>query len=93
MGEAAVILAPHGAGLTNMMFCRPDTHVMEIIDPGFPNPNFYALASAMQLRYWLVEGQGLGSGHPLDNDLCVEPSRVEAVLADLDLSSRREAVA
>ncbi len=32
MGETAVLLAPHGAGLTNMMFCAPGTQVVEIAD-------------------------------------------------------------
>lgn len=84
MAGTAVLLAPHGAGLTNMMFCPPGAHVVEIADPGFPNPNFYALACAMGLHYWLVRGAGLGDGHPLDQDLRADPDAVRAVLARLD---------
>lgn len=80
MRETAVLLAPHGAGLTNMMFCPPGLHVIEIADLTFPNPNFYALASALGHGYWLVRGQGLGEVHPLQKDLQVEPAAVGSVL-------------
>ena len=30
MNRADVVIAPHGAGLANMVFARPDTHVIEI---------------------------------------------------------------
>jgi hypothetical protein len=85
MSETAVLLAPHGAGLTNMIFCRPGTQVVEIADLSFPNPNFYALASALGLGYWLVEGRFTGDPRlpPLDRDLAVEPARVEAALRAL----------
>jgi hypothetical protein len=81
MAETAILVAPHGAGLTNMMFCAPGAHVVEIADTAYPNPNFYALASAMGLNYWLVPAKGVGEGHPLELDLTVRP---EAVLEAVD---------
>lgn len=84
MRETAVLCAPHGAGLTNMMFCAPGTHVIEIADLGFPNPNFYALASALGHRYWLVSADSLGDCHPLEKDLRVEPGAVSGVLRALE---------
>jgi len=69
MMETRVLVAPHGAGLTNMIFCAPGTQVVEIADFGFPNPNFYALASALGHDYWLIPGEGVGEGHPLVVDL------------------------
>lgn len=86
MGETKVLLAPHGAGLTNMMFCQAGAHVVEIADPAYPNPNFYALASAMGLSYWLVRAslvQEKGR-HRLDCDLSVEEAAVLDVLAALE---------
>jgi capsular polysaccharide biosynthesis protein len=86
MGETKVLLAPHGAGLTNMMFCPPGTHVVEIADTSYPNPNFYALACAMGLHYWLVRARLLpGEGrHRLDRDLEVDPAGVADVIAALE---------
>ncbi len=85
MGETAVLAAPHGAGLTNMMFCAPGTQVVEIADTGFPNPNFYALASAMGHDYWLVRARGVGNEHPLDQNLSVDAEALRAVLERLPL--------
>jgi capsular polysaccharide biosynthesis protein len=83
MQETAVLVAPHGAGLTNMLFCAPGTHIVEIASLGFPNPNFYALASAMKHRYWLLPADALGDEHPLERDLRVDAGAVESLLAQV----------
>jgi hypothetical protein len=80
MSEAAVVVAPHGAGLTNVLFCPEGSHVVEIADRAYPNPNFYALAAAMGLKYWLVPASGVGGGHPLMQDLSVEHGNALAVV-------------
>ena len=86
MGETRALMAPHGAGLTNMMFCAPGTQVIEIAEPRYPNPNFYALAAAMGHGYWKVDAAFAGdaSVDRLDRDLAVDPGAVEAVLRDLE---------
>lgn len=92
MQAADVVVAPHGAGLTNVIFCRPGTDVVEIADPGFPNPNFYALSSAMGHRYWYVPAESIGTSHPLERDLTVSQSAVEGVLGRIGIvpfSARR----
>ena len=72
MQQSAILLAPHGAGLTNMVFCPEGTDVIELADPSYPNPNFYALASAMGHRYWLLDAQATGTGHALEKDLTAD---------------------
>lgn len=80
MRETAVLVAPHGAGLTNMLFCPEGTHVVEFADLSFPNPNFYAVASAMQLNYWLLKAEGKGDVHPLEKDLWIDPETLQHTL-------------
>jgi hypothetical protein len=80
MKEAAVVVAPHGAGLTNVLFCPPGTDVVELADLSFPNPNFYALASAMGHRYWIVDGESVGDTHPLEKDLRVDVDEVMRIV-------------
>lgn len=80
MRETAVLAAPHGAGLTNMMFCPKGADIIEIADLGFPNPNFYALAAAMGHRYCLIPATSLGDVHPLEKDLQVDPVLVSETL-------------
>jgi hypothetical protein len=83
MRETAILFAMHGAGLTNMMFCGPETHVVEIADLGFPNPNFYAVASALGHHYWLLSGTAVGEEHPLQRDMKVDPDTIRNVLPEL----------
>lgn len=85
MSQTAMLAAPHGAGLTNMMFCPPGAQVVEIAWLGFPNPNFYALASAMGLGYALVPAEPFGDATPLQRDMVAD---VEAVQAALDAAER-----
>lgn len=76
MAETAVLLAPHGAGLTNMLACAAGAQVAEIADIAYPNPNFYALACAMGLGYRRVPAAAVGNGHPLHRDLRTDPALV-----------------
>lgn len=83
MGRTRALAGPHGAGLTNQLFCPPGASVLEIADLGFPNPNFYAMAAGLGHHYAIVGAAAEGEGHPLFRDLRVEPERVRAALAAL----------
>ena len=80
MAGAEAVVAPHGAGLANILFCRPGTRVLEIADPAYPNPNFYAMAAGLGLDYGLLHGRGVGGGHPLDQDLAVDADALRAAV-------------
>lgn len=49
--DADVIVAPHGAGLANLVFCRPGTKVLEIMPPNWMSPCYFILAKSAGLRY------------------------------------------
>ncbi len=83
MRETRILFSIHGAGLTNMMFCAPGTHVVEVADLSFPNPNFYAVASALEHEYWLLSGTPIGDEHPLRRDMYAEPGMVRDLLPRL----------
>ena len=84
MSETKVLAGPHGAGLTNMMFCPEGAHVIEIAWLGFPNPNFYAVAAAMGHDYSIVSAAAFGDVRPLERDLRVDPRAVQDALGTLD---------
>lgn len=52
--RAKVILGPHGAGLSHMLFAEPGTHVIEFQFMKDPPMMFWHLAEALQQDYWLL---------------------------------------
>ncbi len=55
---AKVIVAPHGAGLANLVFCKPDTRIVELFNRSYVNPCYWQLASLQALDYRLLVPPG-----------------------------------
>lgn len=49
--RAGVIVAPHGGGLANLVWCCPGTRVIEIFSPRYFNDCFARLACTLRLGY------------------------------------------
>ena len=49
--QAECIVAPHGAGLTNLVFCEPETKVFEVFGNDYVNVCYWALAEITKLDY------------------------------------------
>lgn len=47
--DAELIVAPHGAGLSNLMWCRPGTLIVELADGAYYPPFYKNLAMSMGL--------------------------------------------
>jgi capsular polysaccharide biosynthesis protein len=54
MSEAEAVLAPHGAGLANIVFCPPGCRVVEFFSHHI-SPEYWLLAARMGLDYACVE--------------------------------------
>jgi len=50
--DAKLIISTHGAGLSNLVFCRPGTLVYEMIPEHLQNAAFNCLAQCRGLIYW-----------------------------------------
>jgi len=55
---ARVVVAPHGAGLANVVFCRPGTRVVEFFNRSYVNPCFEQWAHTARLDYHAVVPAG-----------------------------------
>jgi hypothetical protein len=53
--QAEAIVAPHGAGLTNLVFCAPGTLVVEFIAVGYGSELYAKIGQARQLNYHLLQ--------------------------------------
>jgi capsular polysaccharide biosynthesis protein len=55
--NARVIVSPHGAGLSNIVFCQEGTRVLEFFSPHYVNVCYWALANQLKLQYHYVLGE------------------------------------
>lgn len=77
--NARVVLAAHGAGLTNILFCRPNTTLIEIFpEGGVHGSAFLRIASQLNFNYYYVVGQKVenrqSKKNPNNADLILEKS-------------------
>ncbi len=63
--RARVVVAPHGAGLANLVFCAPGTRIVECFQRSYVNECFWQIAAIRGLDYRAVLSEG---PDPLDWD-------------------------
>lgn len=88
--QSDVIVSPHGAGLTNLVFCRPATQVVEIFSPRCVLAPYWAISSHGSLRYSYLLGEPMmtdanGGYFTMIEDIQVD---CEKLLKTLDLCAR-----
>lgn len=64
--NAKVIVAPHGSGLTNLVFCSPKTTVIELFSPNYVRPDYWAISQQLDLKHYYCLGESF-SCSPLQN--------------------------
>jgi hypothetical protein len=83
--HAKEIVAPHGAGLANLVFCQPGVRIVELFNREYINPCFWRLAGAKGLDYrvCISGGAGLPACDPQANrlDISVDiPAVMDALI-------------
>jgi capsular polysaccharide biosynthesis protein len=84
MSETRVIFGLHGAGLANMLFCPSGAHIIELTDPDFQEPGYYALASSLGHHYWHLKGEVAGERKAAYHDLTVNTSVAKEIVARVE---------
>ena len=56
--DAEIVIAPHGAGLTNMIFCKEGIKLIEILNPNFQATCYWILANLKKIDYYCIFGEG-----------------------------------
>jgi capsular polysaccharide biosynthesis protein len=60
--NADVVCGLHGAGLANALFMRPESKMIEIFDPGYPEICWWTAASVSGIDYYYLLGEGPREG-------------------------------
>ncbi len=57
MASASVVLAPHGAGLSNIVFCQPGTKIIELFAPTYVPPCYRIISNICGLEHYYLIGE------------------------------------
>ena len=68
LATAEVVLAPHGAGLTNIVFCPSDAKIIEIFSPRYIHDCYWSLSNQCGLEYYYLVGENLVDETKQDGD-------------------------
>ena len=77
--SARFIVSPHGAGLTNLIFCRPRTKVLELFSPRYVSLVFWFISNHINLEYHYFIG-----GHRRRTEELEEWKRDDNIYVDLN---------
>ena len=65
--ESNTIISPHGAGLANLVFCKPGTKIIEIFPPNSYSNIFENISRNVGLNYFSCEGSGIDKINNMPN--------------------------
>ncbi len=84
MQHARYVVGEHGAGVANIMFCRPGARLLELFNPAGAQPAHWALASLCGLDYGYLVGRHAPAPHASEPDgnadYTIDPDQLAAGL-------------
>ena len=93
--SARLVIGPHGAGMSNIVFCQSGSFVYEMLPRHFANAAYNRLAQAAGLSYWADLFEGGADDRPAHErtwrvDLKTVAARLDAVRARMIAKPRVE---
>ncbi|MDJ0688701.1 MAG: glycosyltransferase family 61 protein [Xenococcaceae cyanobacterium MO_188.B32] len=85
--SAEIIIGPHGAGFTNIIFSQKQPTVIELVTP-WVSPHYYLISNLLDFPYWCVEcsqpyGQKIRQSR---GDMIVDINNLQILLERLSLT-------
>jgi hypothetical protein len=91
---ARLVIGPHGAGLSSLVFCRSASCVYELLPSHYPNVSFNRIAQAAGLNYAADMFESLGDGEAHCRtwrvDLELVATRLDAIRKRIAATPRAE---
>ena len=79
--NAYVVVASHGSGLTNLVFCPPKTIVIELFSPHYVRTDYWIISRLLELKHYYCLGENFNCP-PLRN-IMYQNSLTEDILVNL----------
>jgi tetratricopeptide (TPR) repeat protein/capsular polysaccharide biosynthesis protein len=94
--QAQVIIAPHGGGLTNTIFCQRGAIVVEFMAPQYIRHYYWVVSQALGLEHYFVQGETLRCDavrqlmypNPLTEDIWIQTEVLAKVLRRIGLGGK-----
>jgi capsular polysaccharide biosynthesis protein len=84
MAETQYLISIHGAGLTNMLFMHPHTHVLEFkLKDDYANLCYFSLASALAINYYYLVCSAHSGTESITSDYLVSVHELEHVIQNM----------
>ncbi|MEM1171470.1 MAG: tetratricopeptide repeat protein [Cyanobacteria bacterium P01_H01_bin.35] len=91
--NAKVIVSPHGSGLTNIIFCKPGTSVIEFMSPNYIRHYYWVISQQLGLKYYYLMGEEypyypirqIMYPNPLTEDIIINFSKLEKILSQVSI--------
>lgn len=78
---AEYIFSPHGAGLSNIVFCNKGTKILEILSPKYMNACYKKVAAYSELDYYFLLGEGeISLEDNIANDIVVDIEKLKRTI-------------
>ena len=83
--SSEAIMGVHGAGLTNIVSCKPGTIIIEIVSESEEQWHYYLMSDILGLKHAHTRGIKDNKSAPNSNDLKIDPSSVIKLMHKLGL--------
>lgn len=80
--HAKMIITAHGSGLTNIIFCQPNTQIMELVSPNYIKHYFWVISQQLGLKHYYLVGESFAC-YPLRYIMDPNPL-TENILVNID---------
>ncbi|MBR0120042.1 MAG: glycosyltransferase family 61 protein, partial [Eubacterium sp.] len=80
--NANIVLAEHGASLTNCMFMKSGTCLVDTFGTGFVDMFFVELLNERKIRFRMLVSQAEYAKYDFDDDYVIDPTLMDMALKD-----------